>query len=132
MLRSAAAILAGFLTTFILAVGSDALLHKIMPGSFGDDGMAHGLALWVALVYTAVFGAAGAYVAARLAPGHPLRHALILGAIALLLSVIATIQLWHTAPAWYHILAVLLVLPSAWCGGMLFERQAGNDGLGVI
>ena len=132
MLRSAAAILAGFLTSFVLAVGSDALLHKIMPGSFGNDGMAHGLALGVALIYTAVFGSAGAYVAARLAPGHPLRHALILGAIALLLSVTATIQLWHSAPAWYHIPAVLLVLPSAWFGGMLFERQAAAARAGLI
>ena len=112
----------------MLAVGGDALLHRIMPGSFGNDGMAHGLALSVALINTAVFGALGAYVAARLAPGHPLRHALILGAIALLLSIIATIQLWHTAPVWYHVLAVLLVLPAAWLGGMLVERRAELPG----
>jgi hypothetical protein len=127
MLRSVVAILAGFITTAMLAIGTDALLHSLSPGSFRTEGEAHGWILWAALAYTVVFGIAGAYVTARLAPRRPVQHALILGSIALVLSIFGAIKLWATTPAWYHVLTMLLILPAAWCGGIIGKPQT-RDG----
>jgi hypothetical protein len=52
-----------------------------------------------------------------------MRHALILGALGLAFNVAGTIQMWDTAPAWYHAVALALVMPTAWLGGHLRERQ---------
>jgi hypothetical protein len=32
-------------------------------------------------------------------------------------------QNWKTAPVWYHIIALLLILPAAWIGGELRVGQ---------
>ena len=42
-------------------------------------------------------------------------------------TAVGTIAKWDIAPAWYHVVAVLLVLPLAWVGGLLAERTAGSD-----
>ncbi len=63
----------------------------------------------------------GSYIAARLAPRNPMRHALILGAIGFVLSLagaIATIPM-DLGPAWYPIALVVTALPCTWLGGAL-------------
>ncbi len=47
----------------------------------------------------------------------------LLGVIALVLSAAATVASCHTAPAWYHVIALVLVLPAAWCGGLLVQPR---------
>jgi hypothetical protein len=123
MVRSVGAVLAGFATTVVLALGADAILRQVFPASFAPGGEARGTVLVIVLVYTAVFAVAGAWLTARVAPAHPLRHALILGAVALALSLVATIFEWSTTPDWYHIAALALVLPACWLGGTIVERR---------
>ncbi|MBS0320093.1 MAG: hypothetical protein JSR18_06095, partial [Proteobacteria bacterium] len=65
---------------------------------------------------------AGAYVTAWLAPRRPMMHAVILGVVALLLALAESTVFWNVLPAWSHVLAILLVLPSAWLGGLLHAR----------
>jgi hypothetical protein len=50
-------------------------------------------------------------------------HALVLGALGLAFNVAGTIAMWDTAPAWYHAVALALVMPYAWLGGRIRERQ---------
>ena len=45
----------------------------------------------LALSYRLVFGALGSYIAARLAPAYPMRHALILGAIGTVLATLGVV-----------------------------------------
>jgi hypothetical protein len=80
------------------------------------------------MLYVAVFAIGGCWLAARLAPSHPMRHALILGALGLIFNIAGTIAMWDTAPAWFHILSLLLVMPYAWIGGRLRERQLERGG----
>jgi hypothetical protein len=81
----------------------------------------------LATVYRIVFGIIGCYVTARLAPNRPLTHALWLGYIGVVISVVATVITWNKGPEfgphWYPIALALISIPSAWIGGKLYERQ---------
>lgn len=82
----------------------------------------------LALAYRCVYGVAGAYLTARLAPYAPMRHALILGGIGVAISLagaVAAIQI-NLGPAWYPILLVLVTLPCSWLGGVLQRQGQAN------
>lgn len=133
MARSIAAVVAGFLLIAALAFGADALLRQLMPSAYAADGRVESTAvLLLAQAYIAVFAIAGCYLAARLAGRAPMRHALILGALGLAFNVAGSIAMWHTAPAWYHVLAIALVMPYAWVGGRLREIELGRRGGGAL
>jgi hypothetical protein len=122
--RSVLAIVAGFASTVVLALGTDFAVRSSFPASFDSSGATQDPAFLLAgIAYTAVFGVVGSFVAARSAPSRPLLHALILGGIAFAISVAAQASRWATGPVWYHLAAVVFVLPSAWLGGWLRERQ---------
>lgn len=121
LLRSTGAVLLGFVAVVVLSLGTDQMLHvlEVYP-PWGQPMYDPGLNL-LALAYRSVYGVAGSYVAARVAPHAPMRHALALGVIGVALSLagaIATIQI-DLGPAWYPIALVLTALPCAWLGGVL-------------
>jgi len=124
MVRSAAAILIGFLFIGALSFGADAVLRTLAPTAFDPSGRVESpTILLVTLTYVGIFAVAGCYLTARLAPNRPMLHALILGGLGLLFNIAGTIALWDTAPAWYHLAALLLVMPFAWAGGKIRERD---------
>ena len=124
MARSILAIVAGFVLIGALSFAGDAVLSMAMP-----DEVAHGQtitslpALLISLLYVAVFAIGGCYLTARLAPHHPLRHALILGALGLVFQLAMLPAVRDTVPPWYLVVSLLLVMPYAWIGGMLRERE---------
>ncbi len=123
--RSIVAIVIGFVLIGALAVGADAAFHVLRPGYFtADGGTTTPVALLIMLAYVFVFATLGCYITGRLAPNRPLRHAMILGVLGLVFNVVGTIRLWHTAPAWYHVAALLMVLPAAYLGGFIAERRS--------
>ena len=75
----------------------------------------------LALSYRLVYDTFGCYLTARLAPRHPMRHALGLGALGFVLSSLgaAGAIMQDLGPAWYPILLALSSLPTAWLGGAL-------------
>ncbi len=126
LLRSVAAVLAGFVSIVVLSLGTDQLLHTLEVYPPWGQPMRHPGLLLLALAYRIVYAVAGCYLAARLAPRHPMRHALVLGVIGLLLSTagaVATIPM-DLGPAWYPIALVLTALPCAWLGGTLHPARA--------
>jgi hypothetical protein len=122
ILRSIGAVLAGFLVIVVLSLATDAALHA--TGVFPPIGqqMTDGLFV-LASVYRIVYGVAGGYVAARLAPDRPMQHALALGAIGLVLSSVGAVVMWDAGPAWYSLAIIAIAMPCAWVGGKL--RGAG-------
>ena len=124
-LKSVGAILAGILVNVILALGTDQLFHVL--GVYPPWGVAMnepGDNL-LALAYRCVYGVAGAYVTAWLAPSAPIRHALILGAIGLVVSLIgvmASMQM-NMGPVWYPAMVAAAALPCSFLGGYLFSLK---------
>lgn len=124
MARSILAIVAGFLYIGALSVGADLLVRHLLPGAFGAGGRVDSTAILLLMQgYVGLFAVSGCYLAARLAGRAPMRHALVLGGVGLAFNVAGTVAMWATAPAWYHVLALALVMPYAWLGGWLRERE---------
>ena len=122
--RSVVAVVVGFLVIGMLAIGTDAIVKAAVPGVFGQDDRVDSVP-WLLIIqlYVFVYAAFGCWLAARMAPNRPMRHALILGVLGLAFNIAGTIALWDRMPAWYHILALALVMPAAWVGGRIRERQ---------
>lgn len=122
MLRSVGAILAGFVFILFTHTGMDALLEAAgvlpPPGQPLHDTSL----LLLASAYRGLFSVIGCYLAARLAPQHPMRHALILGGIGVVLSAAGTVAMWDSGPAWYGIGLTVMSLPYAWLGAYFFQR----------
>lgn len=122
--KSIGAVIAGFVAVFILSYGTDALLGLIGVLPKGPLPMSGSefLVLTI-LVYRNIYNVIGCYMAARLAPNHPVRHALALGVLGLLGSIAGALGGQGLAPAWYSWMLVVLALPCAWLGGKLFENN---------
>jgi len=120
-LRSAAAVLAGFVVVVILSLGTDQVLHllKVYP-PWGEPMYQAGLNL-LALSYRCGYAVLGSYLAARLAPSNPMRHALVLGAVGLILSLAGAVvaSSKNLGPTWYPVALAITSLPLAWVGGRL-------------
>ena len=119
--RSAVAVLGGLVAVFVLSLGTDQVLHtlQVFP-PWGQPMYETGLLL-LALAYRIVYGVVGGYVTARLAPRHPMRHALALGVVGLGLSTAGAIGMRDLGPSWYPIALVVSALPCAWLGGVLAQ-----------
>ena len=113
VLRRIGAVLAGMLAVIILTIGTDMVMHA--TGVFPPWGEPMSDALFVlATAYRIVYGVAGCYVAARLAPSRPMLHALILGAIGFVLRIAGSVAMWDAGPAWYSLAIIAIAMPCAW------------------
>ena len=120
--RSLVALLAGMFAGILLSLGTDYVLHAI--GLFPPLGQpVSSPLLLLATAYRTVYGVLGAYIAARLAPNQPMMHALVLGMLGFVVSIIGAVVTWNMGPAygphWYPVALVVLAIPTAWLGGKL-------------
>jgi hypothetical protein len=78
-----------------------------------------------ATVHGTFFTALGGYVAARLAPADPLRHAVIVGLLSLVLAILMATSSGEGPEAawWVDLVGYLLVVPAAAVGGWLGARR---------
>ncbi len=129
MVRSILAVVAGFLLIGTLSLGTSMVLMSLLPEVADASGRVESVHfLLLTQLYVAVYAVGGCYLAARLAPARPMLHALVLGGLGLAVNVLGVATQWDTAPAWYHVLALLLVMPYAWTGGRLRERELERNG----
>lgn len=123
--RSVAAIVIGFVVVVVLSLGTDEIFHLLGVYPAWKARMPEpGLNL-LALSYRLVYDTFGSYLTARLAPYAPMRHAMIGGVIGLAIATagaIATIPM-DLGPAWYPIALAASALPTAWLGGVSYQRQ---------
>ncbi len=75
--------------------------------------------------YRLIISIAGGYLTARLAPERPLRHAMILGYVGVVLGMVGLVATWNLrlGPGWYPISLVVLAIPQCWAGGKLYELR---------
>lgn len=95
--KSIGAILAGFITVFVLSTATDFVLESL--GIFPPIGQGIFVTwmLLVAFVYRSIYTIAGGYVTARLAPNRPMRHAIILGIVGIVAGSIGVVVGWNLA-----------------------------------
>jgi hypothetical protein len=120
-LRTAGALIAGFVAVAALSTATDALLHAYnyypSDGTAGSDAQ-----LAVALAYRTLFTVLGGAITAWLAPSHPVRLATILGAIGTVPAILGVVAMWSLGHHWYAISLAVLAVPSTAFGGWLFTR----------
>jgi hypothetical protein len=124
--RSIAAVVVGIVATIAVTIVTDIVLHaiKLFPplGQRVPDPL-----LLLATAYRTVYGIAGSYLTARLAPARPVLHAMIGGALGFVVGLAGAIATWNAGPAfathWYPVALIVLALPQSWFGGWLRERQ---------
>lgn len=123
--QSIGALLAGMLTGAILSVATDAILENtgIFPTLAEQQalGSPTWLLLWATL-YRTIYTILGCYLAARLAPSKPMRHAMILGVLGFVANIAGGIAMWDLGQHWYPIALAVLSLIAGWVGGKLQTR----------
>ena len=120
--RSMVAVVVGFVAIVVVSLGTDMLL--VMAGvfpPFSQPSRFSNRLLLVATAYRTVYSIAGCYLAARLAPYKPMIHALALGGVGFVVSILGAVVMREQGPAWYPWTLVALALPCAWIGGKLYR-----------
>ena len=130
--RSIWAVFAGVLFIIIVTTIVDVMLHVTGVYPPMNQPLTDGLAL-LATAYRIVISVAGAWLTAKLAPADPMKPALILGVVGVVLGLIGLAVTWNLGlgPHWYPIALVVLAIPQCWLGGKLFERGAGRNAQGA-
>lgn len=124
MARSIVAVFSGFILIAALSFGTDLAIRAAMPALFEVNGRTDSVAvLLLTIGYVGLYATLGCYLAARMAPRQPMRHALVLGGLGLLFNAGGTYASWETAPAWYHMASLVLVMFWAWLGGRMREQE---------
>ena len=128
--RSTGAVLAGLLVIVILSTLGDVVLHAI--GVFPPWGQPMSDSLFLlATAYRIVFSVAGCYLTARLAPDRPTQHALVLGVIGIVISGAGAAATWNRGPEfgphWYPLALIVVSLPCAWLGGLLYRARPADS-----
>jgi uncharacterized BrkB/YihY/UPF0761 family membrane protein len=127
-LKSIGAVFLGILFIIVVTTIVDAILHAVgvYPPMDQHQPLTNGLAV-LATAYRFVITVAGAWLTAKLAPSHPMRHALVLGAVGTLLGIVGAVATWNRGlgPHWYPVALAVLAIPQCWLGGKLYESRAG-------
>lgn len=126
--RSTLAVLMGFVAVVVLSLGTDQVLHWLGVYPPWGQPMYDPRLNLLALSYRLVYSVIGSYIAARFAPHSPMAHAVALGVVGLVPSTAGAIIAipMDLGPVWYPIALVILALPCAWLGGVLYRVRHGE------
>ena len=125
VLTSIGAVLAGFVASVILSLAADVAAYAawgVAPFSrpFTDP------LFLLAIGYRAAFGMVAGWIAAKLSPAAPMRHAVGLGALGLIVGALGAVAAWDNpalGPRWYSVAVAAVSMPAAWAGGRLRETR---------
>lgn len=131
MLKIVLGVVVGFIVWSIVWVGSDALMANIYPdwwrrhseaiqeaytnGSIPPHDNMFSLVMLIRSIITSIIAG---YMAALVA-GEYRRSTMTLGLVLVLVGLVVEGLTWPMAPAWYHIVFVLLLYPMTVLGGRL-------------
>jgi hypothetical protein len=125
-MKSAFAVVAGFIVVVALSTGTDAVFEKI--GFFPEPGVLLGTGyLVIALIYRTVYTVLGGFVTAWLAPHNPMKHVWVLAVIGQVGGIAGVYAGWGLSAHWYPIALAVLAIPSVWFGGWLKTRIGADE-----
>lgn len=135
MLKIVLGVVAGFVAWSILWVGSDQVLMMASPNWYGAHQLgfekavtnqepfsADSTILIMHLFRNAIISIMSGFLAAFVA-GENKKSPLGLGIILLIVGVLVEAMAWNYAPAWYHIVFVVLLVPMTIIGGKLKQAS---------
>ena len=129
VVRSIVAVAAGFFASTVMSLGADLAFRRMSPASFDAEGQPTGEGtLFGIMAYEVLFAAVAGYVTARLAIRKPLAHALIMGIVVLVGRVPTAILAWNSAPVWFHLGVLLMIVPAALLGAKVGAMRASLAG----
>jgi uncharacterized membrane protein len=125
--KSVWAVAAGVIIIIVVSTLVDIVLH--VTGVFPpmnqpiDDKLS-----LLATAYRILISIGGAWVTARLAPDQPMKHAMVLGYVGVVLGLVGVVATWNRGlgPRWYPIALVVLAIPQCWVGGRIYEMQSSG------
>ena len=123
-LKSIGAVVAGFVIVAVLSVATDALLET--NGIFPQQAHPEQYVTWMwllALLYRSAYAVLGGYLAAKLAPSNPMKHAKILAVIGTVAATLGLLANLDKPALWYPVLLAVLSYPSVWWGGKLATNK---------
>src|SRR5438876_11888663 len=84
----------------------------------------------LATSYRIAISVGGAWLTARLAPEKPMKHAIILGCVGVVLGLVGVVATWNLGlgPRWYPIALTVLAIPQCWAGARIYGMQSGGSG----
>ncbi len=123
MLHSILAVIAGNLAWTALWLGTNSLLAGPFPEIWGpgvrlDDP----LVLLLIITYSFVFSVLAGWVTAWVARRGEVKHAVALGVLQLALGLAVTVAAYATAPLWYHLAFLALLIPGNMLGAVLKQK----------
>jgi hypothetical protein len=122
-MRSFFAVLAGFFAVPIISFTCDYAFHVLHP-AYGPDAYFGGGVALIVLIYGTFSVLIGGYITGMIARHRQVLLGVILGCLGLLIAIPFNIKTWHQAPAWYHLVGLILVVPvSAWGAHLAGKRQ---------
>ena len=118
---------AGVLVIIVVTTLVDIILHATGVFPPMNQPINNALAL-LATSYRIAISVGGAWLTARLAPEKPMKHAIILGCVGVVLGLVGVVATWNLGlgPRWYPISLVVLAIPQCWVGGKIYEIQSGK------
>ena len=120
MLRSVLSVIAGSVAWTVLALGTNVVVMSLFPHLVSPRYRVESAPLLaLMLCYALAYSVLGGYVTATLARRREVAHAFALGLLQLALGSVATYVNWETAPAWFHVALLALVVPANVFGGWL-------------
>ncbi len=128
ILKNIGACFVGILVGVVLSLTTDQILQA--TGILPKDNLWVGVGLIIfVLFYRTIYNIIGSYIVARLAPNHPMRHAIIVGSIGTLVCILGAItsNSMNLGPAWYAWTLAVLSLPSSWVGGKIEMWRKGKN-----
>jgi len=125
--KSIWAVVAGVLVIIVVTTLVDIVLHATSVFPPMDQPINDALAL-LATSYRIVISVGGAWLTARLAPDKPMKHAMMLGYVGVVLALVGVVATWNMGlgPRWYPISLAVLAIPQCWAGGRIYEMQSGK------
>ncbi len=139
LLKNILCIVAGIVAGVVVIMVVQTIGHQVYPVASDVDyedqeamralvaSMPAGALLFVLLSY-ALGSFVGGGLTARLSPGGHMRHALIVGAVLMVMGLMNLVSIPH--PLWFNLGTLLVFLPAAWLGGQLLAGGAAGDSSG--
>ena len=126
VLKSIGAVVAGFVTCFVLAIITDVVLvvlHVLPADTNHPELIGDGLYALIT-VYTGLYSVVGGWLTAKLAPSKPMAHAIALGVLGFIASSVGGYFNWSKAAGheWYPIALIVIAIPTCYLGGWFYMR----------